>query len=300
MSRGRRTRKEPHELAVMREAGKVVAGCLAICREMAQEGVRTRDIHDEVYRHILDHGTFSSFFGYDNPNGGPSFDGVICASVNEEVVHGVPGRRKLRSGDIFSADCAVYMVGKFDDGRRWVPIEGEPLAELRRLQPGAHDTMDAIDRMGYSTYHADAAMTVGVGEVSSDAERLMKVTEECLDISISMLEPGTKLSAVSGAIQKHAEGAGYNVVRQFVGHGIGRSMHEAPQVPNFVGRRAPLRDVTLREGDVLAIEPMLNCGVHECEYLDDGWTVVTRDRKLSAHFEHSAAIKPGGGEVLTR
>jgi methionyl aminopeptidase len=143
-------------------------------------------------------------------------------------------------------------------------------------------------------------MTVGVGAIPADVERLLETTSECLELGIEAMKPGARLSSVSRAIQEHAESRGYGVVRQFVGHGIGRSMHEQPQVPNFVPPRAPLRDVTLREGDALALEPMLNAGTHECEYLADGWTVVTRDRKLSAHFEHTVALHPEGRRVLTR
>lgn len=300
MKRGARTRKQAHEIAVMRKAGEIVAENLQICRDMAKEGVRTRDIHDEVHRNILEKGAFSSFLGYDNPASGPWFDGVICASVNQEVVHGVPGRRRLQSGDIFSADCAVYLVGNFDEQNEWVPAPAEVMEDLRGRLPGARATMNYIDSLGkYRTYHADAAMTVGVGTVSAEADRLMKVTEECLQVAIEMVKPGTRLSHLSRAIQKHAESNDFNVVRQFVGHGIGQSMHESPQVPNFVGKRPPLRDITLREGDALAIEPMLNVGTYDCDYLADGWTVVTRDGKLSAHFEHSVAATAKGPWVIT-
>jgi methionyl aminopeptidase len=195
--------------------------------------------------------------------GKPAFKGYrgypfsLCTSVNEEVVHGMPSDRKLREGDIVSLDFGIYHQGLY----------------------------------------GDAAVTVPVGEVSDEAGRLMQVTEEALYKAIGQARAGNRLGDISAAIQNHAEAAGYSVVRDLVGHGIGRSLHEDPQVPNY-GREG--RGIELRPGIVLAIEPMVNAGTHAVKVLQDGWTVVTSDGKLSAHFEHSVAIMENGPFILSR
>jgi len=193
----------------------------------------------------------------------PAFKGYkgypfsLCTSVNEEVVHGMPSERKLREGDIVSLDFGIYHQGLY----------------------------------------GDAAVTVPVGEVSDEAGRLMQVTEEALYRAIEQARAGNRLGDISAAIQNHAEAAGYSVVRDLVGHGIGRSLHEDPQVPNY-GREG--RGIELRPGIVLAIEPMVNAGTYAVKVLPDGWTVVTADGKLSAHFEHSVAITEDGPFILSR
>lgn len=194
--------------------------------------------------------------------GSPAFKGYkgypgnICASLNEVVVHGIPSGRKLRSGDLLSIDVGV----------------------------------------GLGNYFADAAVTLPIGRISDDAKRLMDVTRGALNAGIAAAQAGQRLSDVSYAIQRHVESSGFSVVRAFVGHGIGTSIHEEPEIPNF-GK--PDRGPRLESGMVLAIEPMVNAGTHEVEILDDGWTAVTKDRKLSAHFEHTVAIRPGKAEILT-
>ncbi|MCX5833631.1 MAG: type I methionyl aminopeptidase [Deltaproteobacteria bacterium] len=193
----------------------------------------------------------------------PAFKGYrgypfsLCTSVNEEVVHGMPSERKLQEGDIVSLDFGIYHQGLY----------------------------------------GDAAVTVPVGEVSDEAGRLMRVTEEALYKAIEQTRVGNRLGDISAAIQNHAEAAGYSVVRDLVGHGIGRSLHEDPQVPNY-GREG--RGIELRPGIVLAIEPMVNAGTYAVKVLQDGWTVVTADGKLSAHFEHSVAITENGPFILSR
>jgi methionyl aminopeptidase len=193
----------------------------------------------------------------------PAFKGYrdypfsLCVSVNEEVVHGFPSQRTLKSGDIVSLDFGVRFNG----------------------------------------YYGDAALTVAVGTVSETASRLMKVTEESLYLGIEEARVGNRLGDISAAVQGHVEKAGFSVVRDFVGHGIGRNLHEDPQVPNF-GKKG--RGIVLKAGMVLAIEPMINEGTYKVAVLDDGWTVVTEDRKLSAHFEHSVAITESGPEILSR
>ena len=186
------------------------------------------------------------------------YPATLCVSINEEVVHGIPDDRELKEGDIVSVDCGVRL-------NKWC---------------------------------GDAAFTATVGEVSPEAERLVRVCEEALREAIRAARPGSPLSAVCGAVERHAEANGYSVVRQFTGHGIGREMHEEPQVPNYVAPGMP--DPVLRPGMTLAIEPMLNAGGSEVEVLNNGWTVVTRDRKLSTHFEHTVAVTESGAEVLTR
>jgi methionyl aminopeptidase len=193
----------------------------------------------------------------------PAFKGYrgypfsLCTSVNEEVVHGMPSERKLREGDIVSLDFGIYHQGLY----------------------------------------GDAAVTVPVGEVSDEARRLMRVTEESLYRAIEQARAGNRIGDISAAIQNHVEAAGYSVVRDLVGHGIGRSLHEEPQVPNY-GREG--RGIELRPGIVLAIEPMVNAGAHAVKVLKDGWTVVTADGRLSAHFEHSVAIMDGDPFILSR
>ena len=192
----------------------------------------------------------------------PSFKGYhgypysLCCSVNSEVVHGFPRRQPLKEGDILSMDFGVLLEG----------------------------------------FNGDSAITVAVGPVSDEATRLMEATQASLAAGIEQMRPGNRLGDVSSAVQKVAEGAGYSVVRQFVGHGIGRSLHEDPQVPNF---GAPGRGVELKPGLVLAIEPMVNAGGHEVKILADGWTAVTADGKLSAHFEHTVAVTENGPRILS-
>jgi len=184
------------------------------------------------------------------------YQNAICTSVNDQVVHGIPTNRKLREGDVLSLDAGLI----------------------------------------YRGFWADAGLTVGVGKISAQAQRLIDVTQQSLDIGIAQALAGNRIGDISAAVQGHVEGAGYSVVRQFVGHGIGRDMHEDPQVPNFgIAGRGPL----LKPGMVLAIEPMVNAGSPDVALLGDGWTVVTVDHSLSAYFEHSVAITPDGPEVLT-
>ena len=181
----------------------------------------------------------------------------LCTSVNDQVVHGIPSNRKLRAGDILSLDCGLIHEG----------------------------------------FWADAGVTVGIGPIAPEAQRLLDVTSRALDVGIAQARVGNRVGDISAAIQRHVEAAGFSVVRQYVGHGIGRDMHEDPQVPNFgVAGRGPL----LKPGMVLAIEPMVNAGRPDVALLGDGWTVVTLDHSLSAYFEHSVAVTPDGPEVLTR
>lgn len=242
--------KTPEEIAKMRKAGRVVAQALEILDEMVKPGVRTIALDRAVEEFFSKVGAIPSFKGYHG------FPASICASVNDVVVHGIPGEQVLVEGDIIGID-----IGAIVDG-----------------------------------YHGDAARTFPVGQISSEAQRLLTVTQEALYCGIKQAVVGNRLSDISHAVQAHVEAAGFSVVRDFVGHGIGRSMHELPQVPNY-GK--PGRGIRLKAGMTLAIEPMVNVGGYEVEILEDDWTVVTVDGKLSAHFEHTVAITENGPEVLT-
>ena len=242
--------KSPQEVEEMRIPAEIVAGAHARVREMIAPGVTTAEIDRVVDEFIRMRKGKPAFKGY------RGFPASVCASVNEEVVHGIPGDRVLEEGDIVGVDIGVRAGG----------------------------------------FYGDAAQTIPVGKVSAEIETLLRVTREALYLGIEQARPGNRIGDVSHAVQSHVERAGFSVVRSLVGHGIGRAMHEDPQVPNF---GAPGKGPELKAGMVLAIEPMVNAGTHEVDVLDDEWTVVTRDGSASAHFEHSVAITDGGPVILT-
>ncbi len=244
------TIKNSKEIEYMRHAGKIVGDTLALLEESIKPGITTKDLDRIAEEYIRKCNAIPSFKGY------YGFPASVCASVNEEVVHGIPGDRVLHEGDIISIDCGAILNG----------------------------------------YHGDAARTFAVGNISKEAEDLIKVTRDSFFKGVENAIVGNKLTDISAAIQKHAESHGYSVVRDYVGHGIGTAMHEEPEVPNF-GR--PGRGPKLVEGMVLAIEPMINVGELYVEVLSNDWTVVTRDRKLSAHYENTVAILNNGPEILT-
>jgi methionyl aminopeptidase len=249
------TLKTPEETAKMREAGRIVAEMLAACRGAVQPGVTTAEL-DRIAAEILKrHGATSNFKGYGVPVL-PPFPGVICTSVNEQVVHGIPGKRRLKEGEILSIDAGAVVDG----------------------------------------WHADAAITVPVGKVAPEATKLIAVTEEALRRAIATAQVGKRLGDVGAAVQDWVEGQGYTVVRNYVGHGIGRAMHEEPQVPNY---GVADRGRKIEEGLCIAIEPMVNIGGPQTRTLEDRWTVVTADGSLSAHFEHSLWCTAKGPIVLT-
>jgi methionyl aminopeptidase len=238
----------------MREAGRIVAQVLAEIRTAVEPGMTTADLEAIADRIIVqEHGAIPSFKGY------RGFPGMVCTSLNEEIVHGIPGQRVLRQGDIVSVDVGVI----------------------------------------YEGYHGDAAITVGVGGIDEESRRLLEVTAESLRIGIEAARPGNWTWDVSKAIQNYVEGQGYSVVREYTGHGIGRQMHEDPQIPNYYEPRIGGR-VRLRPGITFALEPMVNVGGWQTRVLDDRWTVVTADGKRSAHFEHTVAVTKNGPEILTR
>ena len=244
-------RKSDRELDIMKKAGNVVAQTHELLAEKIEPGITTQEIDQLAEEFILKQGAKPAFKGYQG------FPGTVCVAVNEQVVHGIPNSRQLKSGDIIGLDIGAIVEG----------------------------------------YYGDAAQTVAVGQVSDEAQKLLSVTKESLFKGIEQVQVNNRLSDISNSIQKHAEHAGYSVVRNFVGHGIGSEMHEDPQIPNFgPSGRGP----RLKEGMVLAIEPMINVGGYQVDTLDDGWTVVTRDGELSAHFEHTVAVTKSGPRILTQ
>lgn len=253
--------KSAREIGLMRKAGEIVAEALLAMADRVAPGVTTADLDAIAEEIITKHGAVASFRGVPaTTNGAPDFPAAITACVNEEIVHGIPGPRRLREGDIISLDVGVI----------------------------------------YEGYHGDAALTVPVGNVNGDAQHLLKATKASLDAGIDQARPGSRLWDIIRAIQAVVESNGYNVIREYQGHGIGRSMHEPPSVPNFLGygNKSP-RNHLLRPGMTLALEPMVVAGDWRTTVLADGWTVVTADRKLSAHFEHTIAITDNGPAILT-
>jgi methionyl aminopeptidase len=248
--------KSEAEIEKMRRAGQIVAEVLDEMREQVAPGVTTAELNEVAASIIRGHDATPSFLGYP-PGSAHPFPASICASVNEELVHGIPGPRALNEGDIISID-----VGAILDG-----------------------------------YHGDAAVTLPVGKVSPTTERLLEITEAALYEGLAAAKVGNRSGDISAAIQAYVEGQGYNVVREYTGHGIGRQMHEDPQVPNY-GR--PGQGVRLRAGMTVALEPMVLTGERYVRTLDDHWAVVSRDGKLTAHFEHTIAITDGAAEILTR
>jgi methionyl aminopeptidase len=243
--------KSRTELATMRQAGAVVADILLVLKNLVKPGLTTGEIDKIAREELKKRDAKPAFLNYHG------FPGVICVSINHEVVHGIPSdKRALKNGDIVGLDFGCV-----------------------------------IDH-----FYGDSAITVGVGEISPEADRLIRVTRESLEKGIAAVKAGARIGDIGYAVQTHAEAAGYGVVREFVGHGIGRALHEEPPVPNYGKAGTGPR---LKTGMTLAIEPMVNLGTADVETLADGWTAVTKDRKLSAHFEHTVAVTDGGVEILT-
>ena len=248
--------KTRRDLAHMREAARHVAEILLEVREKTVPGVTTGELGEVAAKAIKGRGVESSFLGY-GPHGLPRYPSVICISVNEEIVHGIPGPRELKDGDIVGLDFGVSVNG----------------------------------------WHGDSAVTVPVGRVDGKAAKLLETTRDALYKGIEQMVPGHRLSDIGHAVQTHAERGGFSVVRQFVGHGIGRRLHEPPQIPNY---GEPGKGPRLMPGMVFAIEPMVNVGSCDVKMLEDEWTAVTADGSLSAHFEHTILITDDGPEILTR
>lgn len=243
--------KSPKEIEKMRKAGLITGGALVAAGEAIHAGMTTKELDTVVRKYITSHGAKPSFLGY----GG--FPGSACISINDVVIHGIPGPQVIKEGDIVSVDVGAYIGG----------------------------------------FHGDSCKTFAVGEVSEEAKALMKSTEESLYLAISMVKPGVRLGDLGAAIQKYNEDNGYGVVREFVGHGVGRDLHEDPEVPNF-GKAG--HGVRLQAGMVIAIEPMITEGSPKVKVMGDGWTTKTADGKLSAHFEHTIAVTETGCMILTK
>jgi len=239
------------ELELIRKSGEVLKETFSVLEEMIEPGVTTAELDAAAEDFIRSRGGIPAFKGYQG------YPATICASINEQVVHGIPGPRALEEGDIVGIDMGVIL----------------------------------------EEFYSDATRTYPAGEISEDAARLIRVTSESLDHGIEQVKAGNHLSDISHAIQKHAESHGYSVVRALVGHGIGRRMHEEPQIPNF---GPPGKGPELKAGMVLAIEPMVNIGTHDVLTLEDKWTFVTVDGKLSCHFEDTVAVTENGPRIMTR
>ena len=242
--------KTEQAIDLMREPCRIMRDALDYLGNQLKAGMTTADVNALADDYIRSRGAIPSCLGY------CGYPASVCVSVNEQVVHGIPGERIIRDGDIVSLDFCAYKNG----------------------------------------YHADAARTFLVGDVSEEKRRLVRVTEECFFKAVENLKAGTPLYDIGAAVQKHAESNGYSVVRALVGHGIGKEMHEDPAVPNF-GKAGT--GVRLKAGTVLCIEPMINMGGYQVDFLSDGWTVETRDKKPSAHYENTVVIREDGVEILT-
>lgn len=243
--------KSPAEIEAMRAANQIVVRVMKAVQDLIRPGIATRELDRAADEIISKAGAQPAFKGY------RGFPNTLCVSINEEVVHGIPGARTLKEGDIVSIDCGVCRDG----------------------------------------FYGDHAWTFSVGNVSAAAKKILKVGEESLKLGIEQMQAGKRLFDISAAVQQFVEGSGFSVVRDFVGHGIGKELHEDPQLPNYGTAGTGIR---LKPGLVLAFEPMVNAGGHEVEVLEDGWTVVTKDRKLSVHFEHSVAVTEKGPDILSR
>ncbi len=252
-------RRSTVELEKLRRSGLLVYRILQDLKAMVREGVSTQDLEVATEKMIADAGAKPAFKGYYSQAAGTRYPYALCASVNEEVVHGMPSaKRKLKPGDIISLDTGVQLDG----------------------------------------YFGDSALTVAIGEVNASVKRLLKVTEESLELAIDQVRAGNRLFDVCGTVEKYVISNGFSIVREFVGHGIGTSLHEEPQVPNYVDRRS--ENPRLKPGMVLAIEPMVNAGKPETKVLSDKWTAVAKDGSYSAHFEHMVAVTDNGPWVLSR
>jgi methionyl aminopeptidase len=252
--------KSAREIELMRRAGRVVWQILERMTELVKPGVTTAELNAVAEQMIADAGATALFKGVRTPHTRTSFPAALCTSVNEEVVHGIPGPRRLQAGDIVSVDCGVRLQG----------------------------------------YCGDAARTYAVGRVEAPVQRLLDTTQGALDLALREVQVGRRWSEVARLMQAYVEEAGFSVVRDFVGHGIGREMHEEPKVPNFHDRAQKKSDFVLEAGLALAIEPMVNAGGAAVHYAEpDHWVVVTRDGSYAAHFEHTVCVAPSGAVVLT-
>ena len=250
------TLKSAHEIELMRRAGKITAAARALAGEMVKPGVTTQEIDRAVEHFIRKQGAVPSFLHFPGPPGVRAFPGSVCASVNDEIIHGIPGPRVLKEGDIVSVDVGAYIGG----------------------------------------FHGDCAATYPCGKISEEAQRLIDVTRQSFFEGFAQAREGNRISDISHAVQAYVEANGFSVVREYVGHGVGRNMHEAPEIPNY---GAPGHGPKLLRGMTIAVEPMVNAGTAAIRQMSDGWTVKTRDGKYAAHYENTILITAGEPEILT-
>jgi len=249
--------KSDKEIEIMRAAGRIVAKAHKLIEENVRPGITTLELDKIAYDYIIGQGAIPSFKGYQTHESGPKYPGSICASVNEQVIHGVPNNKKLLTGDIISVDIGAYLNG----------------------------------------FHGDAARTYAVGEVDDEAKKLIRVTRESFFEAIKFAKAGNHLHKLGEVIQQYVESNGFSVVRDFVGHGVGKDLHEDPQIPHY---KQLTRGPKLRKGMTIAVEPMVNMGDYEVDFSDDGWTITTLDGSLSAHYENTILITDNEAEILTR
>jgi len=249
--------KSKAEIKTMRESGKILAGILQLLASKVEPGVSGGELEEMAEKEVKKYGVIPSFKNYVISRDIIPFPSIICLSINDEIVHGFPFGKIIKEGDIVSIDSGVK----------------------------------------YEGFHSDSAVTVGVGKISEKAQKLLKVTKESLLKGIGEVKAGNRIGDIGFAVQEHAEKNGFSVVRDLVGHGVGRSVHEAPDIPNYGNRNSGLK---LCQGMTFAIEPMINEGIRDIKCCDDNWTIKTADGKLSAHFEHTVAVTEDGCEILTR
>jgi methionyl aminopeptidase len=254
------TLRSSREIEMLRNASSVVAKVLSKLKEQAKPGVSTAELDETALEMTRQAGAIALFKGFPCPYMDKPFPGGICASVNEQLVHGIPSKKViLKEGDILSIDFGVKLNG----------------------------------------YCGDSALTIGIGQIVPERQKLLDVTQRLLDIAIEKMAPGVKWSSIARMMEETAKDAGFSVVKDYVGHGIGTEMHEDPKVPNFLSKELLRDDIILKKGMVLAVEPMVNMGKAGVRTLPDAWTVVTKDKKCSAHFEHTIAVVSDGCDVLT-
>ncbi len=260
--------KDKQEIELMRAGGKILAFVLSELKKAAKPGVTTQSLDELAERLIYEQGALPGFKGYQG------YPAALCASVNEEIVHALPSGRKLKEGDIVGLDLGVL----------WPPEKCSSCPSARGCG-------------GQRGLYTDAAITVAVGKVSQEAKKIIEAAEGALGVAVRKIKPGRKLSEISAVIQKYAEDAGFSVIRELVGHGVGYELHEEPEIPNFTGSQ--FKDVILKEGMALAIEPMISAGHWRIKRSKDSFGFETEDKSLSAHFEHTVAVTKNGCEILT-
>lgn len=272
--------KTNEEIAVIRAGGKILANILKTLKAAVKPGVNTADLEDMMLKMVAEAGGRPAFKDYPM-GGGIFFPSAICASVNEEVVHGtaVPGRI-LKAGDIIDLDI----------GMEW-PVKPE-LRKKLGFPTNSHSPAGG--------FYTDMCTTVAVGQISREAKQLLKVTKQCLDEAIKKVRPGARINDIGGTVQRIAEAAGYGVVRDLVGHGVGYQAHEAPEVFHYLINERSAENLELKEGMVICIEPMINIGTHKVKVASNDFTIISADNSLSAHFEHSIAVTKDGFEILTQ